>query len=183
MSFESNNEELLYTIAVISENSPGVLHRVTAVFTRRKINIDSLSVAETGVLGISRFTIVVRVTSETAKKLEGQLHKIIEVAEAHAFIDESVLSRQLAFFRILPSSSELNRTEIIEKVRKIITDHGGVITFDENDSIVFYKVGRDREIVALYNLLDPYGLEEFVRSGRIAMGRTHALTASPKRFL
>ena len=91
-------------LTVFSDNNPGLLHRVTAVFTRRKINIESLTVSETEFPGVSRYTIVINAEKDIAGKLAEQIRKIIEVHEVIVGEDEAIVSREVALIKILKSS-------------------------------------------------------------------------------
>ncbi len=165
-----------YTFSAITENSPGVLHRLTSVFTRRKINVESLCVAETGIEGVSRFTIVINATDSLVRKLEGQIQKIIEVIEVHAFRGGAgLIYKELAFFRVVSAKSDdLNRAV------NAALDHGALIQHHDEHYVVIEKVGLREEIGKLYALLDPLGLEEFVRSGPIAIVRYQGLFATKR---
>jgi acetolactate synthase I/III small subunit len=96
----------IYTISALTENSPGVLHRITAIFTRRKINIESLCVSETTKEGISRFTIGIKTTEEEVSKIVAQIAKIIEVVEVYANTDEELIYKEVAFFKVTIGKSE-----------------------------------------------------------------------------
>ena len=171
---EAEKEEIQpYTFAVLTENSPGVLHRLTSIFTRRKINVDSLNVAETGVHGVSRFTIVIHVSAELAAKLEAQIRKIVEVIEVHAFLDEALIYKQLGFYRVVSESLEDIRVAL-----NVAVEHGAHLRHAGGFYVVIEKIGSESELKALYDALFPLGLEEFVRSGRIAIGRSKGLFTS-----
>jgi acetolactate synthase I/III small subunit len=156
----------LYTFAVLTENSPGILHRLTAIFTRRKINVESLNVAETGQQGVSRFTIEINISADQALKLKGQIKKIIEVIEVHAFKEEAMIYKQLAFYRVVSES-----ISDIRQALNISVAAGAELSHVGEFYVVIEKIGSEKEIKSLYDQLKPLGLQEFVRSGRIAIGR------------
>jgi acetolactate synthase I/III small subunit len=166
---ESNCKKL-YTFAVLTENSPGILHRLTAIFTRRKINVESLNVAETGQNGVSRFTIEINVLSEMALKLEAQIKKIVEVIEVHAYTEEAMLYKQLAFYRVVSES-----LSDLREALNISVAAGAKLSYAGEFYVLIEKIGSEQEIKELYDLLSPLGLQEFVRSGRIAIGREKGL--------
>ena len=158
--------ELLHTISVFSENSPGVLHRITVLFTRRKINIESLTVSETERKGISRFTIVVKVDDEILEKVLKQIARIVEVTDVYAKPNQDLLYKEIAFYRVLAKTPD-KRTQIEDLSRR----YNSTIVHLNESSVVLEKTGNEEEVNSLYLLLEPYGIQEFVRSGRIALSK------------
>ncbi|MCB0323804.1 MAG: acetolactate synthase small subunit [Bdellovibrionales bacterium] len=156
--------ERIYTLSAFTENHPGVLHRLTSVLTRRKLNIESLTVSETETKGISRFTIVIRTSPELMKKVTKAIDRTIEVVEVYASENHELLFKEIAFYRV--------RTEDRSK-RPTIEEHahryGGVVTYADDNSLVIEKTGSEDDVDSLYRLLEPFGILEFVRSGRIAI--------------
>jgi acetolactate synthase I/III small subunit len=157
----------LYTISAFSENSPGVLHRITAIFTRRKINVESLCVSETETKGISRFTISIFSTEEAVRKIVGQIARIIEVVDVYVHTDEELIFKELAFFRVKISDPR-SFTEIEELAHR----YGAHMVYADGSSMVIEKSGSEADVDSLYHLFEPFGITEFVRSGRIAVERT-----------
>jgi len=154
----------LYTISAFTENSPGVLHRITVLFTRRKINIESLTVSETEVTGISRFTIVVRCEPDLVAKIAKQINRIIEVVDVFASENRELLYKEIALYRVSAETPE-KRLEVEEHAHR----YGAQVVYARADSVVVEKTGTEDDISSLFHLLDPYGIREFVRSGRIAI--------------
>ena len=154
----------IYTISALTENSPGVLHRITAIFTRRKINVESLCVSETKNEGISRFTIGIKSDPELVKKLVSQIAKIIEVVEVYAHTDDELIYKELAFFRIANEN-----TKTLSEIENLANRYSATMAHATKSSIVIEKVGTESDINSLYLLLEPYRVIEFVRSGRIAI--------------
>ncbi|MCS6968002.1 MAG: acetolactate synthase small subunit [Cytophagales bacterium] len=155
-----------YTISIFTEDKVGLLSRITAIFTRRKINIDSLTVSETENRGISRFTVVIRTTPDRIGVIVRQIEKQVEVLKAFYYTDDQVVYQELALYK-LP-------TEVFassKAVEKILRDnHARVITI-EPEFIVIEKTGHEEETTKLFNELKPYGVLSFVRSGRIAIAK------------
>lgn len=89
-----------FTLSVYSENSPGVLHRITVLFTRRKLNIESLTVSETETHGVSRFTIVVQTEGDTVAKVSRQIRRIIDVHEVVVSRDEDLIVSEIAMYKV-----------------------------------------------------------------------------------
>lgn len=96
-----------YTLCIFSENSPGVLHRITTLFTRRKLNIESLTVSETEKPGISRFTIVVVREREFAYKVADQIQRIIEVSDVYVCEDADLIFKEIALYKVASADSAL----------------------------------------------------------------------------
>lgn len=159
--------ERLYTISAYTENHPGVLHRLTATLTRRKINIESLTVSESEHRGISRFTIVVRTTPDFISKIVKQIDRIIEVVHAFVSEDNDLICREIALIRVAAEDKD-KRPEIEELAHR----HGAVVTYANDKSLIVEKTGEEDEINSLYILLEPFGIREFIRSGRIALRKS-----------
>jgi acetolactate synthase I/III small subunit len=157
----------LFTISAFTENSTGVLHRLTTVLTRRRINIESLCVSETERKGISRFTISIFSTEEAVRKVALQIERIIEVVSVEFHRDEALIYREIAFFRVKAVSSKI-RSEIEEQIRR----YGASVIYATSDAVIIERTGTESDINSLFYLLEPLGIEEFVRSGRIAMSKT-----------
>ena len=153
-----------YTLSIFTENSPGVLHRITTVFTRRKINIESLTVSNTEQAGISRFTIVVCVVENLIEKLVAQIRRVIEVREAFFTEDQDLLYREVSFIRVLTRGAADRKN-----VEEIARANGAGMFSVENESVVIEKSGTEEQIRSLYLLLEPFGISEFIQSGRIAI--------------
>lgn len=159
--------EKLFTISAFTENSPGVLHRITVLFTRRKLNIESLTVSETEIHNISRFTIVVRTTREIAGKIVPQIRRIIEVRNAYASEDSDLVFKEVALFRVTTPTPEIRNN-----LEAVTHRQAADIIFADEDSVIIQRAGSEDEVRSLYHMLEPFGIREFVRSGRIAIRRT-----------
>jgi len=154
----------LFTISAFTENQAGVLHRLTTVLTRRKVNIESLCVSETEQKGISRFTISIRSHEHLIKKLVAQIGRIIEVVRVTYHTDDELLFKEIAFFKVRVSDAAA-RAQIEGHAIK----YGASIAIAAASFVVVEKTGREAEVDSLYHMLEPFGIIEFVRSGRIAM--------------
>lgn len=148
-------------LTVYSDNNPGLLHRVTAVFTRRKINIESLTVSETEFPGVSRFTIVIKADRENGSKIAEQIRKIIEVHDVIVGEEEAMVSREVALIKLLKSDSD--------DLARIITDHRLVLVSESTNARIYEKTGAVEEVSDTLFALRPHGILEFARSGRISM--------------
>lgn len=153
-----------YTITIFAHNEPGVLYRIADLFLRRKINIESLTVSEIETEGISRFTIVVLAEFELVEKLVKQLYRIIEITKVIDNVDEDLIIKEIALFKVHARNLE-NRKEI-EQLSKLSK---AKIIKVKKDYLVIEIYGAERQTDDFYKLMKPFGIKEFVRSGRIAL--------------
>ncbi|MCR9287109.1 MAG: acetolactate synthase small subunit [Bacteroidetes bacterium] len=153
-----------YTITVFAENLTGLLSRVVSVFTRRHINIESLTASKSSLEGIHRFTIVVNVSHEMVEKLVAQLEKQIDIVKAFYYEINEIVHQEIALYKV-PTEVFLNGNKVEQLVRK----HNARILDIEREYIVIEKTGHQNETEALLNDLKEVGIFEFVRSGRIAI--------------
>ena len=155
-----------YTITVFTENITGMMSRVVSVFTRRHVNIDSLTTSKSSIQGIHRFTIVVKVTEEAVRKLVAQLDKQIEVLKAFYYDDNELVYQEIALYKV-PTHVFMESTTVERLIRK----HNARVLEIEKEYIVLEKTGHPDETEALLKELDKIGIYEFVRSGRVAIVR------------
>ena len=155
-----------FTITAYTENHVGLLHRITIIFTKRKVNIESITASESEKEGIHRFTIAVTETEEAVEKIVKQIEKQIEVLKADYYKNKEVVQQEVALYKI-PSKSLTNGIE----VERIVRQHNARFLTIEKDFLVIEKAGFRRETKALFDDLMPFGINEFVRSGRIAVSR------------
>ncbi len=155
-----------FTITAYTENHVGLLHRITIIFTKRKVNIESITASESEKEGIHRFTIAVTETEEAVEKIVKQIEKQVEVLKADYYKNKEVVQQEVALYKI-PSKSLTNGIE----VERIVRQHNARFLTIEKDFLVIEKAGFRRETKALFDDLIPFGINEFVRSGRIAVSR------------
>lgn len=153
-----------FTISVFTENKTGLITRVVSVFTRRHINIDSLTTSQSSMEGIHRFTIVVHVTEEQVRKLVAQLDKQVDVLKAFYYHPDEVVYQEIALYKI-PTQVFADGTNM----EKLIRSHNARILDIEPQYIIVEKTGHQAETEALLNDLRNHGIYEFVRSGRVAI--------------
>ncbi|MCK0132315.1 acetolactate synthase small subunit [Flavobacteriaceae bacterium F08102] len=166
-------ENQSYTISVYTENNIGLLNRISAIFQRRHINIESLNTSISEIDGVSRFTIVVNVAPDQIKKLIGQIEKQVEVIKAFYHTEEETIYQESCLFKI-KSDLLLEGGEIQQK---IIETNSRIVTVNK-DFFVLEKSGNKKEIEALYNYLNAFGIMQFVRSGRIAITKNEMKISS-----
>ena len=160
-----------YTISVLSEDRPGLLNRVTIIFTRRKLNIESINVSTSEVPGVSRYTLVVNTTKDQADKVVNQIRKLVEVLGAFVYEEDEIYYQEIALYKVPPKSFLHGN-----KIENLVRSNNARILVIEEDYIVIEKTGHKHETQQLFNLLNEYGVLEFVRSGRVAISKSKRRT-------
>lgn len=153
-----------YTISVFTEDIVGLLNRVTIVFTRRKINIESIAASDSEVQNIHRYTIVVNETEDLVKKVTLQLDKQVEVIKAVYHLDGEIIYQEIALFKV-PTDILMQGGE----AEYILRAHHARVLSVEPEFTVIEKTGHKEETQQLFDELEPFGILEFVRSGRVAI--------------
>ena len=155
--------EKTYTVSVFTENSIGMMNRITIIFTRRHMNIDSITASESEVKGVFRYTIVLRTTKEQVEKVIGQLEKVIDVLKAFVHEDAQIVHQEIALYKI--------KTDALTNgdVEKVIRQHHARILTVDREFMVIEKTGHVEETQLLFENLQPFGVLEFARSGRVAV--------------
>ncbi|HZI53304.1 MAG TPA: acetolactate synthase small subunit [Chitinophagaceae bacterium] len=153
-----------YTITVYTENQIGLLNRIAIIFSRRKINIDSLNTSPSEVESVHRFTIVINETEDVVRKLCRQIEKQVEVLKAYYNTQEEIVWQELALYKV---PTDIIAEEV--KVERLLREHGAKAIVIRKDYTVFEVAGHREETDNLIKVLEPYGLIEFVRSGRVAI--------------
>ena len=148
-----------YIITVFSENKVGLLSQITTVFTCRNVNIESLTTSESALAGIHKFTIVVRTDPEKIEKLARQVEKRIDVLKVFVFTSDEVVQQEIALYKVTRSRN----------VEQLVRRHNVRILEIDDDYIVVEKTGYKSETRELLALLQPYGVQQFVRSGTVAI--------------
>ncbi|MDR1860399.1 MAG: acetolactate synthase small subunit [Bacteroidales bacterium] len=158
-----------FNITIFSENSIGLLNRITINFTRRKINIESLTVSASAYQGISKFIIVVNDTEERVQRVVAQLDKLVDVLKAYYNTNESLIYQEIALYKV-PSEYLLNGNNVVET---LVRESGARILEINNQYAVIEKTGHTDETQALFaKLSKDFNCTQFVRSGRIAITRS-----------
>ena len=158
-------EKQNFTVSVYTENNVGILNRLSAIFLKRHINIESMTVSKSEIDNVHRFTFVVIVPKTLIRKVVGQLEKQIEVIRAFYHTEDEIIYHETALFKI--SSEHLYDEEIQDRM-KFRRAH--IIAITKNYFVIEASGLRD-DIDNMYEKLKPYGLLQFVRSGRIAITR------------
>ncbi|HKJ78172.1 MAG TPA: acetolactate synthase small subunit [Prolixibacteraceae bacterium] len=155
-----------YIISVYSENHIGLLTRITIVFTRRKVNIESLTVSESAIPGVFKFTIVIKVTAEQIGKIVGQIEKQIDVLKAFYHTNDEMIFQEIALYKVPTEALYENDT-----IEKIVRKAGARILEITREYTVVEKTGHKEETQALFEELKEFKVMQFIRSGRVALTR------------
>lgn len=159
------NEDIKsFTISIYTENNIGLLNRISAIFQRRHINIESLTTSQSEIDGVNRFVIVVNITEEQAIKIVKQIEKQVETIRAYYHTDEETIFTESCMFKI---KSELLFEE--PQIQNIIKESNTRIVTVNKEFFVLEKSGRRNEIESLRRDLNVFGIMQFVRSGRISV--------------
>jgi acetolactate synthase-1/3 small subunit len=154
-----------HTLSVLVENKPGVLSRIAGLFARRGFNIDSLAVGITDDPNISRMTITVDGKEHPIEQVTKQLHKLINVIKITDLDPHNTVARELALIKVKSGASSRGEImQITEIFRANILDVA-------RNTMTLEITGTAEKIDALEQLLDPHGVVEIVRTGRIAIER------------
>jgi len=144
-----------FTIFVYTENNIGLLSRLSNIFSRRHVNIDSITCSESEIKGVHRFTIVV------------QMELQIEVLKAIYFENEKVVYQEVALYKIPVSVFSSGK-----EIEQIVRAHYARVLSVHSDYVIIEKTGHEKETTELFEALSHYGLTGFVRSGRIALPKS-----------
>ncbi|UOX32190.1 acetolactate synthase small subunit [Flavobacterium sediminilitoris] len=153
-----------YTLTIYTENHIGLITKISILFARRKINIESLNTSPSEIKNIYRFTLVILETEEKIKNLARQLEKLIDVLKVYYNTNEEIIWQQMALYKV-PTSITMKEV----KVERLLREYGARAIVIREDYTVFETTGQQEEIEKLLKKLKEYQLIEFVRSSRIAI--------------
>ncbi|MBT3444312.1 MAG: acetolactate synthase small subunit [Flavobacteriaceae bacterium] len=156
-----------FTISIYSENNVGLLNRISAIFLKRHINIESLTTSLSEIKDVFRFIIIVKLPEENVKKLIQQIEKQVDVIKAFYHTDEETIFQESALYKV--KSSALFEERHIQNIIK--ESHANIVTVSP-EYFVIEKTGFRNETDRLYQDLAPFGLLQFVRSGRISVSKS-----------
>ena len=154
-----------HIISVLVENKAGVLAKISGLFSRRGFNIESLAVGPTDDTSVSRITLVVDAESHSIEQVVKQLYKLINVIKIQELEPENIVERELVLFKIKADSN--TRAEILE----IASIFRANIVDVAKKSLVLEITGTSKKVKGLEELLKPYGIQELIRTGKIAITR------------
>jgi acetolactate synthase-1/3 small subunit len=153
-----------FTISLFTEDHIGILGQITIILTRRQINIDSLTASESAVKGVFLLTIVVKTTSEMVQKVARQMEKLVDVLKVFVHTSDQIIYQEIALFKV--TTKGLMSGNIIDQI--VRTHHTRILEVSP-EYIVLEKTGHKKEITELLDQLEPFGVLQFVRSGRVAI--------------
>lgn len=164
----TKENKTLYTVTIFSENTVGLLGQVTSVFIRRQLNIETLSVSQSAIPGIHKFTITVFCDEAMIKKLVLQIDKRVDVLKAYYNVDDELIYQEIALYKL--STADFLK---IESVEELIRKYNARI-LDINDvCVVVEKTGHYDETQSLFDELSKtIGVLQFIRSGRISITKS-----------
>lgn len=154
----------LYTVTIFSENRVGLLNQISIIYTRRKLNIESLSVSPSSIKGVHKFTITSYSDRETIEKLVKQVEKRIGVLKSFFYTDDEIIYQEIALYKV-PTEKLLEEPNL----EKIIRKYNARILEMSRDYTILEKTGHPEETEALFEDLKSHDIRQFVRSGRVAV--------------
>jgi acetolactate synthase-1/3 small subunit len=155
-----------YTISLFTEDHIGILSRITLILTRRQINIESITASESAVKGVQMLTMVVTTTPDMVNKVARQIEKLVDVIKVFVHTNPEIISQEIALYKVT-TRGLMSGSMIGDLVRL----HHARILEVTPEYIVVEKSGSKDEITGLLAVLEPCGVLQFVRSGRIAITR------------
>ena len=155
-----------YTVSVYTENNVGLLHRISAIFLKRHINIESFTTSESEIKNVYRFIIVVKMTKSGVERVIKQIEKQVEVIKASYHRDDETIFQESALYKMKSSALFEER-----HIQNIIKDSNARIVTVNTEFFVIEKTGFREDTEKLYKDLAPFGLLQFTRSGRIAVSK------------
>ena len=173
-------QQTLYTVTVYSENQVGLLNQISIIFTRRQLNIESLSVSGSAIEGVHKFTITTYSDRETMEKLVKQIEKRIDVLRAFFYTDDEIIFQEVALYKV-PTDKLLDDRSIEDLIRK---HNARILEVKEEAQLiaaalevnrtytVIEKSGHPDETQSLFEELSRYDVMQFVRSGRVAITKS-----------
>lgn len=161
-------EKKLYTITVFSENTVGLLGQITIIFTRRALNIETLSVSPSAIEGIHKFTITLFSTQDVVEKVVKQIDKRIDILKSYYNTDEDLIFQEIALYKVAT-----DKLLALGSIESWIRDHNTRILEMNVDFVVFQKAGHYEETQRFFEeLSDTVGVLQFIRSGRVAITKS-----------
>ena len=152
-----------FTISIFTEDFIGLLNRVSIVFTRRHLNIESITASESEIKGVHRYTIILTCTEAQVIKVVKQIEKLVDVLKAFYHTDEETIYQEIALYKL--RTVNFSQTNVEQLVR---AHHARVLSVSQDYTVV-EKTGHKEETQAFFEALQPIGVLEFARSGRVSI--------------
>ncbi len=165
---ENKENKTLYTVTIFSENTVGLLNQITIIFTRRRLNIETLSVSPSAIEGVHKFTITTFSDKEIIEKVVKQIDKRVDIIKAYFNTNDDLVYQEIALYKI--STKKMlamgSMEDIIRRYNARILDMTEIWT-------VLEKTGHYEETQALFReLSEKIGVLQFIRSGRVAITKS-----------
>ncbi len=160
-------ENTLYTITVYSENNVGLLSQIALMFTRRKLNIENLSVSASAVPGVHKFTITLECDERSVKNVVSQIEKRVDVIRAFYYLDNDIFTQEIALYKV-------STPHLLEKggISEIVSRFSVRILEVNESYTIIEKSGNREKIQQLYDELANYNMLQFARSGRVSITKS-----------
>lgn len=156
----------LFTITVFTENQVGLLHQISMIFSRRCLNIESMTVSACSITGVHKFTITCNSNAEMMDHVVKQIEKRIDVLRAFYYLDDQIVFQEVALYKVSTGAV------VGSDIEDIVRSNGARVLEIRPEYTVFEKTGHTDEIMELFEKLKPLGIRQFVRSGRIAVTKS-----------
>jgi acetolactate synthase I/III small subunit len=153
-----------FTISLFTEDHIGILNQITIILTRRQINIDSVTASESAVKGVHLLVFVVRTTPEMVRKVAKLFEKIVDVLKVFVHNSEEIVYQEIALYKV-PTKALMSGNV----VDKIVRNHNARLLEVTTEFTVIEKTGHRQEILDLLEKLEPFGVLQFAKSGRVAV--------------
>lgn len=153
-----------FTISLFTEDHIGILSQITIILTRRQINIESITASESAVKGVQMLTLVVRTSPESVQKVARQIQKLVDVLKVFVHTSDEIIYQEIALYKV--ATNGLMSGNIIDRI--VREQHARILEVSPEYTII-EQTGHKAEITELFHLLEPCGVLQFVRSGRIAV--------------
>ena len=161
-------EKKLYTITVFSENTVGLLGQITIIFTRRGFNIETLSVSQSALEGIHKFTITLFSDENSVRKVVQQIDKRIDILKAYYNTDDELVYQEIALYKVAT-----DKLLALGSIESWIRDHNTRILEMNENFVVFQKAGHYDETQRFFDeLSQTVGVLQFIRSGRVSITKS-----------
>jgi acetolactate synthase-1/3 small subunit len=154
-----------HVISVLVDNEPGVLSRISGLFSGRGFNIESLNVAETLDPSVSRMTLVTRGNDQIVEQIIKQLNKLVNVIKVLDLTGSDYVEREMALIKV--TAEAVSRAEVL----RIVDIFRGRVVDVSQKSFTLEITGDEKKIQAVIDLLAPIGIMEIVRTGKVAIAR------------
>lgn len=160
----------LFTVIIFSENTVGLLNQITIIFTRRQLNIETLSVSPSAIEGVHKFTITVYTNQQTIEKVVKQIDKRVDILKSFYNTDEGLIHQEIALYKL-----STDRFIKMGNVEDLIRKYGARVLEINETYVVLEKSGHYKETQGMFDELSKrIGVLQFIRSGRVAITKSKA---------